>query len=344
MNNIYLNVINSNLKKIDKCRNYDISLIKYISSGSYGIIFMTNIENYVAKIFFEDKTKKSDISDYTDFHETETVEKIINNKSMFNFCCSDYAYGKLLIEDYSSDENSQSDQEINIYINENFSLSPFESEIGGEINKKFYLFEGNFVILLPIYIDFRDHIEFIGKNMFLNEMFLMRLIYILILAVEEQRKIGIINIDLKMSNLMVDKNNKLKLIDFGFAKSVEKKDENFQIQDKYFIWPNRSRGYKYDDITAYMISIIIFELVFERKINNLTKNQNLLNFFILDFSNISYFSQTFKEFITNPLKIPVSFEKFKKEYFEITNIDFDDLTLPSYYHIILESKGLAIFN
>jgi len=344
MNNICVNIINSNLKKIESCKNYDISLIKYVNSGSYGIIFLTNIENYVAKIFFENKTKQTDFSEYSDLHEIEVIERIINKKEIFNFCCSDYAYGKLLIEDYSSDENNN--EKINIYVNESYSLSPFESEIVGESskNKKFYLFEGNYVILLPIFVDFRDYIEFIGKNLFINENFLMKFIYMLILMVGENEKIEIINIDLKISNMMVDMNNKLKLIDFGFSKSLEKYDNFFNIDDKYFIWPQRSRNYKYGELISYMISIIIFELVFDRKINNLNKNQNLLNFFISDFSNITYYSKKFKEFVTNPLKMPVNFEKFKKDYYDMSTIDYNDLTLPSYFHVIIESKGLAVFD
>ena len=59
--------------------NYEVNLWKCIGSGSYGYIFLTDIDNYAVKILTEynDKENREEFSDYS---EIDVVNRIIDKK------------------------------------------------------------------------------------------------------------------------------------------------------------------------------------------------------------------------------------------------------------------------
>jgi len=342
MNQIFVSIKNSNLEKLIPEEKYKISLLKYINEGSYGVIFLTDCNNYVVKILDEDLRQINQKSEYSDFTEIEVIDLLIENKNSFQINNSDYAYGKLQTYNEEIDLNLSQNSEILIYVNETYDLSPLESELifkDKRKNKKFILYEGNTVIFMPLFVRFDDYFNYIGKKFFFNEMTVLKIMSLLVESSYELSKINIMNIDLKKSNVMIDKNNKMKIIDFGLVKSRLRLDETFEINEKYFIWPT-SHIFDYRKLISYMICMFIIDLLLDSKIYNDEKDIITSKEILPIFNKITYLTEKTKKIVITGITDGINIEDLRDK---INNIaDLTKIDLPSPYRCILTNKGINL--
>lgn len=341
MNIINIKIINSNLNYLLPNNTYKITLIKYISQGSYGVIFLTNFHNYIAKIIDEHPPFTKNNNFYSDLDEPEVIDKIIKNKSIFNINCSDYAFGQLEGMEDVDILNVKDNKKDNIflYVNPVYDFSPVESEvIDNRTLRKFTVFEENNVIFMPLYVKFDSYVNQIGKRYFYNTGTIVRIIQILIDSYYEMEKINLMNIDLKKSNIMVDKHNNIKIIDFGIVKDICNKDKFFTNKEKYYVWPNED-DYTYSELISYMICIFVFDFLFDIKIYEDVKQIRNMEILIDRFKKINYLSDELRELITNIITKKMPIDQFKELIYCM-----DSQELPSPYKCILNNEGISLSN
>jgi len=339
MNIINIKIINSNLNYLLQNNTYKITLIKYISQGSYGVIFLTNFHNYIAKIIDEHPPFTKNNNFYSDLDEPEVIDKIIKNKSIFNINCSDYAFGQLEGMEDIDILNVKDNKKDNIflYVNPVYDFSPIESEvIDKNILRKFTLFEDNYIIFMPLYVRFDSYVQYIGKRYFLNTGTIVKIIQILVESHYEMEKINLMNIDLKKSNIMVDKHNNIKIIDFGIVKDLSNKNNIFTNKEKYYIWPDND-DFSYSELISYMIGIFVLDFLLDIKIYDDVKQIRNLNLLLEKFKKINYLTNELKNIIVSIITEKKSIDEFK----ELINF-MDSQELPSPYKCIINSEGISL--
>lgn len=334
MNILNIKIINSNLPHLIPNNDYKISLIKYINQGSYGIIFLTNFHNYVAKILDEHPPFTNN-NYYTDHNEPEVTDKIIKNKLLLKINSSDYAFGKLDSMDDLEIKNEKDN--IFVYVNPVYEYSPIESEvIDKNILRKFTLFEDNYIIFMPLYVRFDSYVQYIGKRYFLNTGTIVKIIQILVESHYEMEKINLMNIDLKKSNVMFDKNNNIKIIDFGIVKDLSNKNNIFTNKEKYYIWPDND-DFSYSELISYMIGIFVLDFLLDIKIYDDVKQIRDLNLLLEKFKKINYLTHELKNIIVSIITEKKSIDEFKEL---ISRMDSQEL--PSPYKCIINSEGISL--
>jgi len=201
----------------------EIELIKFLGSGAYGTVYLTNIENIVIKIF-ETVTNIDKIS-----LEYKIFEKLIeySNKETYPHNLVRAMGRGILLSGFVHEQNKH-------YAGDRFILIPYY--------KKFY----------DVNIDRRKLRE---------ESFILDFISDLLrVCLFLEKKLNYIHLDIKTSNVMYNKNNKLILIDLGLVEKIRTGKEIFVPDKDYFIWP-------YDNcflvtVPVYSIAICVIEFYF----------------------------------------------------------------------------------
>lgn len=353
MNKIYVNIINSNLPKLVRKYNYEVNLLKCIGSGSYGYIFLTDIDNYAVKILTEynDKENREEFSDYS---EIDVVNRIIDKKIKMTINNDKYGYGKLM-DKYNFDnltkkkiENNANKKNPGIYINVNiqdglkidYSVIKKREKI-----KTFLVYDNNDIIFMPIYLPFMDYIESFNNGIiFRNESVLCLFVKKLLKSVDELLKINMINIDLKMNNVMIDKKLQMKIIDFGMIMNKDKINDLMNLKVKYYIWPH-NRNFSYSMVIPYMIIIFVLEVLFKSNVYGLQKDDFALKSILDEVDFLLFLSKEFKEIIFNVLIEGMELEEFRTKMNEIfSKYDLEELEMPNIYYYTMMNKGIKLFN
>ena len=297
MNQIKINIVNSNIDQFKINENYIITLQKYLNSGTYGHVFTTNYDNYCVKILslnpHEDNT-----NELVDYEEIEVIEKIITSNQSFKVVNSEYCYGKII--NYNGDLDITSSTYITI--NKTANNLPIQSCV--EHNKKikkFVIYEENYVIIMPYYFELKNtkiKTEEVCKKV--------------IKSVDELLSIDLINIDIKRGNYMVDINNNIKMIDMGMMRNKDKMEKPFKEDGiSYYTWPIH-RVLRHKQLIPYMISIFILELKFPHDVYEIKSDYNYLLMIIKKFMGLEDLHIMFREIINKALTHGVDYEIFSR--------------------------------
>jgi len=315
MSKIKIKIDKSNLNEFVPSQKYDIILKKCIGYGSYGYIFSTNYEKYVLKLLL-DSADTFDLK-YSDFNEVEVIDKIISSKNKFLVNCGDYAIGKIFknIGEFLENDN------IRIYVNREDSPLKIESQVK---NEKFIIKEYFPVIIMPLFIPLNDSIY--DCNFIKNNLYICKIMDLLIISQKEMLSIGLINLDLKTQNAVMDDNNNLKLIDFGIVKCIDKMEEIFNNSSKYYIWPFEKTSIEI--VIPYMICIFIIEIYYYR-IHDIKKNKYILDFIIKDFDECNNLSDDICSLLKKALYDGIKWDDFLEEFEKIKKeFNLDEVKLP----------------
>ena len=298
MNQIKINIINSNIDQFKINEDCVITLQKYLNCGTYGCVFTTNYDNYCVKILLvnphEDNT-----NELVDYDEIAVIDKIITSKQTFEVVNYEYCYGKL--QNYYGDFDIKSSS-IHIIINSKINKTPIESHL--EHNKKikkFIVYEENYVIIMPRYFDIRTiklKPEEVCKKV--------------LKSVDELMSIDLINIDIKRSNYMIDINNNIKMIDMGMMRDKDNMDKPFKEDGiSYYLWPIH-RILKHKQLIPYMISIFMLELKFPNDVYEIKSDYNHVMMIIKKFMGLEELPTMFRDIINKALTQGVDYEIFSR--------------------------------
>jgi len=326
-----LKIKKSSLVGFNRDGEYIVNILKCIGSGSYGYIFLMDYNNYVMKILVDEEIEES----LTDYDEISIIDKIIDNKGL-EINNRKYAYGEIMTR---GKENFVRKGSIFLNFNEKDEKNIKSSFISKNGRRRiFNLYQNNKVIIMPLFVSFYDYKKL--ANVYIKkEKILFIFINCLIKSVDELLEMGLINIDLKMNNIMIDENNKLKIIDFGMILNSDKLDKKMEHNIKYYIWPN-NRNFTYSMIISYMISVFILEIIYENNVYEFHRDSSMINFCVNNFLNSSIYSSEFKELIKQSLIDGLDFNKFKEKFYLFGENERD---IPNMYHIMLYNKGIKIF-
>lgn len=297
MNQIKINVVNSNIEQFKKNEDYIITLPKFLNCGTYGYVFTTNYDNYCVKILCLNPNLDN-TNELVDLDEIAVIDKIIESKQTFEVVSSEYCYGKIVYYDGELDIKSST----HISINKTNNDIPRKSYIEQNNKvKKFVIYEENYVIIMPRYFDIRNtkiKPEEICKKV--------------IKSVDELLCIDLINIDIKRANYMVDINNNVKMIDMGMMRNKDKMDKPFiEKEIYYYIWPIH-RVLKHKQLIPYMISIFILELKDPNNVYEIKSDYNHILMIIKKFMGLEELPIMFRETIQKALTHGVDYEIFTK--------------------------------
>jgi len=297
MNQIKINVVNSNIDQFKKNEDYVITLPKFLNCGTYGYVFTTNYTNYCIKILCMNP-HLDNTNDLVDYDEIDVIDKIIESKQAFEVVSSEYCYGKIVYYNSKIDINSSIHIKINKKENEISSNSIIEN---GNKLKKIAIYEDNYVIIMPRYFEL--------KNTKIKPEDICKKV---IKSVDELLSIDLINIDMKRSNYMVDINNNIKMIDMGMMRNKDKMDKPFKDSDIiYYIWPIH-RILKHKQLIPYMISIFMLELKYQNDVYEIKSNYNHVLMIIKKFMGLDELPIMFRDIIQKALTHGVDYEIFSR--------------------------------
>ena len=297
MNQIKINVVNSNIDQFKKNEDYVITLPKFLNSGTYGYVFTTNYTNYCVKILCINPHLDNS-NDLVDYDEIAVIDKIITSEQSFEVVSSEYCYGKIVCYNSKIDINSSIHIRINKKENEISSSSIIEN---GNKPIKFAIYEENYVIIMPRYFEL--------KNTKIKQEDICKKV---IKSVDELLSIDLINIDMKRSNYMVDINNNIKMIDMGMMRNKDKMDKSFREDDIiYYIWPIH-RVLKHKQLIPYMISIFMLELKYQNNVYEIKSDYNHVLMIIKKFMGLEELPIMFRDIIQKALTHGVDYDIFSR--------------------------------
>lgn len=339
MNKICVNINYSNLQNYEINKIYEITAIKSIGNGGYGYIFLTNKYD-VIKIIPENPDEQKE--DYSDFTEECVIKKIIENKNNFKINNNKYAIGKI-----SQNEQIVTSNKI-IHPIEFIINSPaidekkikYSSIISNRKKQKFALYETNTVIIMPHYLCFYNYIEsFTNRKIFKCEQTILFFISKLIQSIDELLTINIINIDIKMNNIMFDKKMDMKIIDYGLTKSFTNLDSKIETDVKYYAWSNNPE-FTYNNQLCYMLSIFVLEIIFDKRVPDIQNNSDNINFILFDLMIQNNLSNELKKLVKNSINTGVDYNIYKEEiHKKMQEYNWDDFTVPNMYNLYYSNKG-----
>lgn len=320
MNLIKIFITDSSFIEIPQNFEYEFFLEKCIGYGSYGLVFSCTEYNLAVKIL-TDSSENFD-KDFTDYHECEVVKQIIDHKENFQINCNQYAVGNIVINEAEYDY----DADINIQVNKKDSDQKYPSIIRLKDKvKRFILYENYKAIVMPIFIPLY---KFINDNTFIKiDIYLCKMIDLLVRSCDEFISIGLINMDIKINNAVLDENGDFRFIDFGMVRSLRKIDDNFDNESKYYIWPFANT--KISHYIPYMIAIFVLE-IFYSKVHNYKNTNETLIFAIDRFSLLISLSTEIKELIKKSILNLIEYQEFRNEFNKIKskyNLDQTKLNL-----------------
>ncbi len=297
MNQIKINVVNSNIEQFKKNEDYVITLPKFLNCGTYGYVFTTNYDNYCAKILCLNP-HLDNTNELIDYDEIEVIDKIITSEKSFEVVSSEYCYGKILY--YNGELDIKSSTHISINKTANDIPRSSYTEQNNKV-KKFIIYEENYVIIMPRYFDIRSiniKPEEVCKKV--------------IKSVDELLSIDLINIDIKRANYMVDINNNIKMIDMGMMRNKDKMDKTFRENGiSYYIWPIH-RVLKHKQLIPYMISIFMIELKYPNNVYEIKNDYNYILAIIKRFMELEDLHIMFRDIINKALTHGVDYEIFSR--------------------------------
>jgi hypothetical protein len=297
MNQIKINIINSNIEKFKKKENYVITLPKFLNCGTYGYVFTTNYDDYCVKILLLNP-HYDNTNELVDYDEIDVIDRIISTGKSFEVVNSEYCYGKIIY--YSGDLDIKSSTHITI--NKTVNEIPRQSYVEhNDKVKKFVIYEENYVIIMPRYFDIRSikiKTEEVCKKV--------------IKSVDELMSIDLINIDIKRANYMLDINNNIKMIDMGMIRNKDKMDKPFKEDGiSYYTWPIH-RVLKHKQLIPYMISIFMLELKFPHDVYEIKSDYNHIMMIIKKFMGLDELPTMFKDIINKALTQGLDYEIFSR--------------------------------
>lgn len=133
------------------------------------------------------------------------------------------------------------------------------------------------------------------KIKFISACVIQSLIYL--------RKENIINRDIRMKNIIMDKNRYVNVIDFSFAIEYSniKKNKTNIITNKLEISPEILNHSSYDyNADYYNLGVVIYYLIFKKYVNSVKKQNNLTENFI-DSKDIKNYTSTCIDFLNKLL-------------------------------------------
>ena len=297
MNQIKINVINSNIDQFKINEDCVITLQKYLNCGTYGCVFTTNYDNYCIKILSLNPHEDNS-NDLVDYDEIDIIDKIIESEKTFEVVSSEYSYGK--IKYYNGDLDIKSSTHITINKTDNNIPRHSYIEQNNKV-KKFIIYEENYVIIMPRYFDIRNtkiKPEEVCKKV--------------IKSVDELLSIDLINIDIKRANYMVDINNNIKMIDMGMMRDKNNLDKPFKEDGIfYYTWPIH-RVLKHKQLIPYMISIFMLELKYPNDVYEIKSDYNHVMMIIKKFMGLEELPIMFRDIINKALTYGVDYEIFSR--------------------------------
>ena len=174
------------------------------------------------------------------------------------------------------------------------------------------------------YIPNKDLLYHIKKLKGLNENKTKQIFYKIVKIVEEIHNHGICHRDLKLENILLDKNNSPIIIDFGFGSLIEGKEERNLTQylgTDYYQPPEILNQIPYDGIKCdiFCLGVILFCLVFcSFPFSNATLRNKLYKLIIRNKFD-EYWEEIGKKIGEEKIN-KVSLE-FKKLFFEMVSYD-----------------------
>lgn len=317
MSKILVKIKKSNIDNFKPENEHELYLEKCLGLGSYGYIF--KFDNFAIKIL-QDKEESFD-ENYCDLNEIQTVEKFIELNPNFQVICNKYCTGNILYQE----EQKLVDGKINIFVN-NYSN---QDEINSVVIKKrkrniFQIFHNYPIIIMPIFIPY-------DKNTFENsfirkDIYILKLLDYLVNATNEMLSIGLVNLDLKSNNSVIDNNGDLKIIDFGMVKKIDKMNNIFTNEIKYYIWPFGKSTIS--QCLSYMVAAFIIEIYYP-KFYNIKTNSRLKKFILDNFGDILTLPFDIKDLIINTLIYGMDWEDFVSEYSKIKQYyDLSKIKIP----------------
>lgn len=339
MNKIYIEIKNSNLQNYETNKNYEITAVKTIGNGGYGFIFLTT-QNDVIKLIPENPFESRD--DYSDFTEENVIKTIIENKENFNVNNNKYAIGKIVYKQEFSEEEKKPLNPIDFNINTSKTVEVVYSTITTNRKKqKFVIYETNTVIIMPYYLCFYNYVEmFPHRKQFKSEQIILFFINKLIQSIDELLTINIINIDIKMNNIMFDKKMDIKIIDYGLTKSYEHLFSKIETDVKYYVWSNNPK-FNYNNQLCYMISIFILELIFDKRVPDIQTNPEYIKYILYDFISQQFISNEIKKLLKESIMIGTDYPIYKETIqTKMKEYNWDNFTIPNIYDLYLFNKGI----
>ena len=333
MNKISVNIYHSNLKNYEINKVYEITAIKSIGNGSYGYIFLTNTYD-VIKLIPENPNESKD--DYTDFTEENVIKKIIDNKSNFNINNNKYSIGKIIqTEPVIKKEKIIHSIEFLVNIS-GISESDinYSSIIKNRKKQKFALYETNTVIIMPNYLSFYSYIEiFPSRKEFKSEQTILFFVSKLIQSIDELLTINVINIDIKMNNIMFDKKMNIKIIDYGLTKSANNLNSKIETDVKYYAWSNNPE-FTYNNQLCYMLSIFFLEIIFDKRVTNIQENPDHIKYVLYDLMNQHSISNELKKLVKESINTGIDYQIYKNEIQKkMQEYNWEDFTIPNIYDL-----------
>lgn len=297
MNQIKINVVNSNINQFKKNEDCVITLSKFLNCGTYGYVFTTNYVEYCVKILCLNPHEDNS-NDLVDYDEIAVIDKIITSEKTFEVVNSEYCYGKIVCYDSKIDIDTL----IHIRINKKENKIPSNSIIANNTkSKKVAIYEENYVIIMPHYFNI--------KNTKIKPEVICKKV---IKSVDELLSIDLINIDMKSANYMVDINNNIKMIDMGMMRDKNYMDKAFKEDSiYYYIWPIH-RVLKHKQLIPYMISIFMLELKYPNDVYEIKSDYNHVMMIIKKFMGLEELPTMFRNIINKALTQGVDYEIFSR--------------------------------
>jgi len=193
---------------------------------------------------------------------------------------------------------------------------------------------------MPHYLCFYNYIEsFTNRNIFKCEQTILFFISKLIQSIDELLTINIINIDIKMNNIMFDKKMDMKIIDYGLTKSFTNLDSKIETDVKYYAWSNNPE-FTYNNQLCYMLSIFVLEIIFDKRVPDIQNNSDNINFILFDLMIQNNLSNELKKLVKNSINTGVDYNIFKEEiHKKMQEYNWDDFTTPNMYNLYYSNKG-----
>ena len=336
MNKLYINIHHSNLQNYEKNKEYEITAIKSIGNGGYGYIFLTN-QYDVIKIIPENPNESRD--DYYDFTEEIVIQKIIDNKNNFKINNNKYAIGKIINKKDISQETKKTIHPIELIANTpgiQETEIVYSSIITNRKKQKFAIYQSNIVLIMPYYLSFYNYIEiFPSRKQFKSEQIILFFLSKLIQSIDELLTINIINIDIKMNNMMFDKKMNMKIIDYGLTKSANNLNTKIDTDVKYYVWSNNPE-FTYNNQLCYMLSIFALEIIFNKRVTEIQNNPDSIKYILYDLMQLENISNEIKNLIKESINSRIDYQIYKKEIQKrMQEYNWEDFTIPNIYDLYL---------